>query len=594
MTEIGTSDGVYWENRTIYEINTNIWYYLAVTYSYMDGYYSVYVNGVERAKISTNGRQINTHTTDLFIGSYNGTAEFWSGVIDEVRGYSYCLTENHIKTDMVSIINVAKEIYVSQSYEYITNTWTEGLIEGYTGFNNNDVDLPFAKSNATKTSIAIESIRYIAGFSKYRYYCTLKMDANPQEDHDIYWQFEFFRNGIRETAYNMKVRIDRPDNYTQAGFYFEHWYNGSWKEQLYESLTFDREIPPAEGVRIIVDAWIGSDSKHFVMRMALENNTDGDDYFLHYSFDLTDNDGVVRHISWFDGWVIFKLGIWNRIYHSWSLSSTVEISEHGLGIIAKVVFIVALVIAGTLAYQYLLRPASPFPLPPIPILPESPTDFAHQLIGAFASALQPVIEAFSPLTNAVLGIGGLMIQAFIDFAGQISIAIIDGFDILGLYVFGIDGMFSSFVAGASLWLGQIGILAGHMASYIVGFIGFIVNIGTGIGQTIAGFFSLIAYSMANSSADILGQITSLFSYLDQFWNATGVFEGAMPFSQFWLLFTIAFLCFIGLGIEAFGFGWLLNGIEKFNMILNFIKGIVMFGFNLLQKIMAFIRSLIPI
>jgi len=607
MTEIVTSDDIFvssddiWVNETITEIDINTWYHIAITYSYTDGYYTVYVNGVEEAKISTNGRTLNLNTRNVYIGSHNGTIEFWNGVIDEVKVYSFAQSIDEIKTDMVIPIRKITEPYFTQVYDE-DNKWTKGLRENYTGFNTGDVDLPYAQSNSTFEDVTIESIRFIVGFSKYRYYCTIKNNStyNAWNQHDFYWNFELFKNGILQTAYIMKAQIIREatGNYTASRFWFNHYVNGSWTEDLFEYLYFDRELPEDEGVRIVMDAWIGSDSKHFTMRLALENTTDGEEYYLQYSFSLTDYEGNPKHISWFDGWIVFTVGINNRSYDVWSVPSLAEISEHGWFSIDTIIRSLIVGAGQCFAVRYVLSHGAGYPLPSSPLAGGLAglfgSEFGHQLIGAFNTALSPVIEAFRPLTDAFLNVGNSIVQSFINFLGQISIAIIDGFDTLGLYVFGIDEMFSSFVDGASIWLGQIGALAGHMTSYIAGFIGFMINIGSGIGQSISGFFSLIAYSLSNSSANILGQITGLFSYLDQLWNGTGVFEGAVPFREFWLLFSIAFLGFIGLGIANNGFGWFLGLLEQWHIIIDFIKGIVMFGFNLLQKIIVFIRSLIPI
>ena len=51
----------------------------------------LYVNGTQVASVALTGA-INANTTALYIGSWNGTTEFFKGTIDEVAVYTTALT----------------------------------------------------------------------------------------------------------------------------------------------------------------------------------------------------------------------------------------------------------------------------------------------------------------------------------------------------------------------------------------------------------------------------------------------------------------------------------------------------------------------
>ena len=86
-----------WKNSgdSITDIDDGNWYFIVGVY---DGeYLRLYVDGVEESNNYIGSTTLYANDEPVIIGSSRGTAEFWNGIIDEVRIYNRALSENEIK-----------------------------------------------------------------------------------------------------------------------------------------------------------------------------------------------------------------------------------------------------------------------------------------------------------------------------------------------------------------------------------------------------------------------------------------------------------------------------------------------------------------
>jgi len=96
-------DGV-WKNSgdSITDIDDGNWHFIAGVY---DGeYLRVYVDGVEESSVYIGSTTLYANNEPVIIGSSRGRAEFWNGIIDEVRIYNRALSEEEIKMLMYNRI----------------------------------------------------------------------------------------------------------------------------------------------------------------------------------------------------------------------------------------------------------------------------------------------------------------------------------------------------------------------------------------------------------------------------------------------------------------------------------------------------------
>lgn len=90
--------GVQGTNTQIATLSANTWYHVATTWETGD-YIRLYVNGVE---VPGDNPVVRTGAlsgaTGLYVGSFAGTALFWSGILDEVAFYFRKLTASEISS----------------------------------------------------------------------------------------------------------------------------------------------------------------------------------------------------------------------------------------------------------------------------------------------------------------------------------------------------------------------------------------------------------------------------------------------------------------------------------------------------------------
>ncbi len=94
----GVGNGSSWTakaSRTLTSADLNVWKHVALTY---DGTtLRFYVGGT---LVTSVAGAHGTSNNPLLFGRWNTNAEFWNGLIDEVRMYSRALTAGEIQTDM--------------------------------------------------------------------------------------------------------------------------------------------------------------------------------------------------------------------------------------------------------------------------------------------------------------------------------------------------------------------------------------------------------------------------------------------------------------------------------------------------------------
>jgi len=86
-----------WRNSgdSITDIDDGNWYFIVGVY---DGEcLRLYINGVEESNNYIGSTTLYANNEPVIIGSSRGTAEFWNGLIDEVRIYNRALSKEEIK-----------------------------------------------------------------------------------------------------------------------------------------------------------------------------------------------------------------------------------------------------------------------------------------------------------------------------------------------------------------------------------------------------------------------------------------------------------------------------------------------------------------
>jgi len=578
-------------------IAINEWVYIAVTYDQNNGYYLIWIGGQLVNTVETDGLPINDFQVSTSISTYPNS---WDGVIDEVRIYSYALSQKQIQTDMVTYIKTFKDYWAVKTWTRLG--WDDKESPTHAYFNYKDSGLPVALSDATYNKTSISSIHHMFGFQKYRYYCTLETDTNitTWDNHNYNWEFKLYRKGVYQVSYRIRVQLKRElGNYTALRTYLEEYYNGTWKSYAWDIWNLTPEL--TSGVPIVVDAWIGDDDEHFSLRFSLGNATGSDgEYFSQYSYRLVDYEGNTRTVDWYDGFITFVLSIDNESYSANTLTSTVEISEHGALLTIAVLLLAGVIVGtvGTLAYQYVLRPyikeTFGFALPPFPFLPEESKDFIHQIVVAFSGAITPVVNALRPLGDALLNIGRPIVQAIINFIGDLTRAVVDGIDAILLYVFQVDNIFSDFLSGIAYWIGQIGVFAGWIGTQIPIFITALVDLVTGVATLFGSIFSTISYMITNPSGNIFSLLSGFLTYMGDMWEGTGMFSGGLAMKDWFYLFLIIAPLFIAVScIKSGSIEPLWSILRTFGMIFNLLKTIIMFGFNMFLKIIRTILDILP-
>ena len=75
-------------------VNTGYWYHLVGVLSGTNG--TLYINGIPVATMGGSGTMLTT-AQPLYIGSTQGSSNFYNGQIDDVRIYNYALTPIQVK-----------------------------------------------------------------------------------------------------------------------------------------------------------------------------------------------------------------------------------------------------------------------------------------------------------------------------------------------------------------------------------------------------------------------------------------------------------------------------------------------------------------
>jgi len=578
------SDGWHSVKTKTNVMTTNTYYHLAGGYN--QSHLLIYVNGNLTAAEYLLTKPIATTTHDLYIGS-TGSTGWFEGVIDEVRIYPFAQSKAHIFTDKVTPIRVHNQHSMVRSYNNVQG-WVKGLFnpaEVY--FINNDPDLPYTR-NDTYPLVKLERIRYIPGFQNYRFYATIAPGLTyAYQNPPVSWEWEFvlFRLGQRATAFLINITLtgevysgDIWDH--QVRVQFAQWYNDQWNIKDTTKLNYARtnvtEFKPTM-FDLIIDAWVGVDKHHFTTRVSLDaENRSGmmigpsSPFSASYGFELIDNDGKKHILDWFDGYVLKVIRVNN------ANESSAGIYSHGL--VLTVAVIIIGIVVGALVYQYVVRPylaeTMGWHLPPIPGLPEKPEDLIAAIIAGFSTALRPVIQALTPIWDALQEVGKYIVQAMLDF---VDVAI--GF---------LDGVFTAFgwPDGFSQLLGWLGDLMGWlMVSFdtLVKLLTTFYNIVSGLITPLTHLLTVIGVFITNIWLAVNGMLTWLNNaYNDAVLPLTPLITPVLTLIgvilPFWELARM----------ERYGFGVLFDDLNKVIDVTAFLMN------TFIQVIHFFIRILTAI
>lgn len=501
-------------------VNDNEWHHIAFVKNSTT--YSIYIDSaLDSSVIRTFDFKV---TTDNVYISQVGRAVI--GIIDEARIYPIALTQPHIKNDMLTPMNKFKKY-----------SFTEYSGEGnasapyYSGFKDNDRNLPYARSDGASDFNGILAKDLIAGFQSYRGYVTLfdsRVGTNFGGVDFVEWAWQFYKDGKQQSRYAIKIYPYTINLTTEWRLKFSKYYPSvDYKTVIVNYTDYEAHFFP-----IIVDAWIGDDDKHFSMRVTMENVTLDDEYAFTYSFDLTDVNGDIKNLDWFDGWVQQRL-------YCQSQSFTGDPPELNQGyisvfshrLIGSIIALVILVVVCAFGYQWVLRPVLKetfgLALPAIPFLPERPedvisalADLAHQFIGGLGGLGNLIVSALSPIVDAIAKAANPFIQAFINFMSEILTALINV--VVGLWnfiVLGIDGLLYAIFpalgpAVFSTFLGGITDFFAGLLGWTVTSIGYLVTLLTSGFQFIGSFFG----KMLNTLSSV---VTQLVTFVQTFFLMLG-------------------------------------------------------------------------
>lgn len=78
-------------------INDNTWYHVVLTYNRIIGIMELYIDGIEKSKI-TNVSSVSNITSDLYIGAGHGYTRHWNGYMDQIRVLNRHVTPDEVST----------------------------------------------------------------------------------------------------------------------------------------------------------------------------------------------------------------------------------------------------------------------------------------------------------------------------------------------------------------------------------------------------------------------------------------------------------------------------------------------------------------
>jgi hypothetical protein len=566
-TELWTTSGIDYTSFSNFNITDGIFYHIDLTYDYRDGYYTVWMGGVEQYNVTTDANPIQNANVDVYLGSQMGSMFFFDGVIDEIRIFPYKRQSNQIYSDArTPIAKFGSTSLVNSGTSDDGYSWNvvTGTTSGYQGFTSNDPELPWAYSNDTHAWTFVRTLSYMAGFQAYQLYCNLTFDcsedtdAAPLPNNYVDWYWNFFKNGHLEITYDLKINPRSWDAVSQTV--------GSWNvrfirttpyyanQTLMSTFFYVNNTLFQKTISVIVSAWIGPDDKHFTLRVDSQDSRmitytfAGITLPFVYSFDLVDDKLKSHILDWFDGWVVcgIKVDAHRITSGNWAL---MEIQSHKF-VLFDIVFNIGRTIGGWVssAFQWvvggLISIVSSIATELTNILVcvaeiigtvvkaignaivDALSGLAHDIIGGLMGLGSMFGQIMKPIADLLVDLGAAIVNAFMSFMGpllkSVLNAITDGLQLLiGLIdtLFGVVGwnngfsqilsvitVFIKFFAEALSVLLQI---LENLVPLLLAAVGLVMTVFLGVISAITGIGSIISFLWAQLSP-WFGWVLTLF------------------------------------------------------------------------------------
>jgi hypothetical protein len=115
-------------------IKSNTWHFYGITYRSSDGYYSVYVDGVNVGTKATDGNPLRSSTGEIIIGRITATGSYLlNGAVSQVLIYNRVLSDYEIQWNYLNPLNPVTSGLVLWLK---MNEGKGGVAYDYSGYNN--------------------------------------------------------------------------------------------------------------------------------------------------------------------------------------------------------------------------------------------------------------------------------------------------------------------------------------------------------------------------------------------------------------------------------------------------------------------------
>lgn len=632
-TTSGTKYAEYQGNEYTGNIEAGIFYFVSLTYDYRDGYYTVYLHGTPQYNVTTDGNKIRNVDKNLYLGNLGNSSFWFNGVLDEVRIFPYKRNYDQIYTDArTPISRFDSWSFGNSGTSSDGETWNvvEGTTSGYQGFKNNDPVLPWAYSNDIHLYTFVRTIRYMAGFQQYQLYCNVKFSYNDTYSQEIVgesyitWYWSFFKDGRLQVTYDVKVR---PAHLSGAPVYRVYKWNFTVRrttpylgtEELYSTIVNVNATLFQNYVPIIVSAWVGPDNKKFTLRIDSQDARlvtsvySGMGFPLAWGFDLVDENLNPHVVDWFDGWVV--AGIKARCHRNnpgnWA---KMEIESHKLAWFIPIIIAAAFVIGGIAAYYLspqvkevvhtvieevvtILQPIAEIVGTAVKKIGEGIVDalsgLAHDFIGAISGLSVYLGQALKPISDLLMGLGGVIVQAFISFIGPLLSAIVNAAQLMG-------ETFVKFVDSVYGWLGFPGLFSGFL-NFLVNGWNWMMQSLAWLASALTPIFSFLQATMGkflNTLATVVGQwvsiIQGVFAMLDNGYGYTTGIWDQIGLSTWVILIAILYPIYLLVLWEEEGIDAVINQLKFLMDVMAWVIRILITAIQVFIRVIQAIIESIPV
>lgn len=472
-----------------------------------------------------------------------------------------------------------------------TTVISSGSGTGTYGWSDNDIGRPWAGISGVPTDSTATSTYTISRFQMFHTRIEVNWDTVQQ---DMLIMLKLKKNASTVFECSLLVKLGILDTRLELEWQY-HNYTTDW--ETIKSVMFDYTDGSNDNTHeFIIDAWITIDDQYVQFRFTNAEDTPSTTESWNYAFRLANKTVNEVSYSFFD--TISEVLMIVRTRELVGIVNIISQSEINMqnnemkGINAPVIILpVERVNWGWLEplRQAFIGLGTTFYIALRPLF-----DFLGSAIGGIATALGTILApVFATLTDVFSGLANSIAMALFGLV-TVTIDLIDG---VIETIFGLSpdaNPFSSFIVGIVYWIGQIGNFVNWIAVQVPIFITMLFSMITGLGTFFSNLFSTLSYTFTNAGGNIFSTFSGFFTGMGDLWNGTGMFEGGLAMKDwFYLGLIIVPLFIIGqvLAEGSFAPMWHYLGIAQ--TVLGLLFNLVMFGFEMLRKIIEIIMRFIP-